>query len=233
MPVQPLPDVKVAVRQSLIRLGAHTGARQLAKVRAVLSYLELGHWLSAEPAGVNTAVVEDKWALFSVALQRLNGKAPLYLEFGVFEGRSMRWWSEHLTAPEATLVGFDSFEGLPENWRPGFDSGEFATGAPPNIDDDRVSFRVGWFDDTLPKFDMPSHDQLLINIDSDLYSSATTVLNWAEPHLTVGTLVYFDEFPDRDHEMRAFQEFASRSSHTMRPLAMTRGGTHWLFEVVS
>ncbi|MCX2715910.1 hypothetical protein [Mycolicibacterium sp. J2] len=71
---------------------------------------------------MNPVVVEDKWALFSMALQRLNGNAPLYLEFGVFEGRSMRWWSEHLTMPGAALVGFDSFEGLPENWRPGFDS---------------------------------------------------------------------------------------------------------------
>lgn len=233
MSVHPVPDVRVTVRHSLIRLGGYAGPRQLAKVRAVLSYLELGHWLKERPSELNPEVVEDKWDLFAMALRRLTGNEPLYLEFGVFEGRSMRWWSQHLTTTGAKFVGFDSFEGLPENWRPGFDSGEFATGAPPAIADDRVSFEVGWFEDSLPRFTLPSHDQLFINIDSDLYSSATTVLNWAEPRLTVGTLIYFDEFPDRDHEMRAFQEFASRSSHAIRPLAMTRGGTHWLFEVVS
>ena len=38
----------------------------------------------------------------------------LYLEFGVFRGRTIRYWSRKLRHPETRLHGFDSFEGLPD-----------------------------------------------------------------------------------------------------------------------
>jgi hypothetical protein len=145
----------------------------------------------------------------------------------------MRWWSQHLAQPRATLVGFDSFEGLPEDWRRGRESGHFKTGEPPRIDDDRVSFQVGWFDKTLPQFMVPDHDQLVINVDSDLYSSARTVLRWAESYVRPGTLIYFDEFSDRDHERRAFSEWRAQSPFQFRPLGFAKGGVSWLFEVTS
>jgi hypothetical protein len=52
---------------------------------------------------------------------------------------------------------------------------------------------VGWFDQTVPAFDMPPHDQLIVNIDSDLYSSAVVVLTKLEPFLVPSTLIYFDD----------------------------------------
>ena len=212
-----------------MRAGRRTSAKQLAILRSVLSYLEIGHDLSEQVSSLPT--LADEFELFDLALQRVRGNRPLYLEFGVFEGRSMRWWSEHLPQPHATLVGFDSFEGLPEDWRPGLGTGHFSTGAIPQIDDPRVSFQVGWFDDTLRTFEIPEHDQLIVNVDSDLYSSAVTVLDWVEPHLVPGSLLYFDEFPDRDHEMRAFRELRARSSRTFTPIGIAHGGIHWLFEV--
>jgi hypothetical protein len=220
-------DARTPIRLALLRAGRWLRPRQLANLRSVLSYLELGAGLDSRPH-----VVADDLALFDVALRRLDAKRPLYLEFGVYEGRSLRWWAEHLDNPDARFVGFDSFEGLPEDWRPGLGTGHFKTGSPPRIDDDRVSFVVGWFDQTLPTFEMPDHDQLVVNIDCDLYASADTVLRWLEPHLRPGTLLYFDEFPDRDHEMRAFLEFQARSAHRCVPVAIGRGGMHWLFEVV-
>jgi len=216
-----------------MKVGRRTTPLLLSRLRSVLSYLELGHWLEHGLSGISPQVLPDDIALFDLALTKVTGDRPLYLEFGVFEGRSMRWWSRHLPHAGAKLVGFDSFEGLPETWRPGFGAGRFSTGGPPDIDDQRVSFAVGWFDDTLSNFDMPEHDQLIINIDSDLYSSALTVLNWVEPYLKAGTLIYFDEFSDRDHEMRAFHELATRSSHQFRPLGIANGGLSWLFEVTA
>ena len=61
----------------------------------------------------------------------------------------MRWWAAELTNPAARFVGFDSFEGLPEDWRPSTPRGWFKTTGPPAIDDARVSFVTGWFDETL------------------------------------------------------------------------------------
>jgi Methyltransferase domain len=224
-----MPDVRTTVRLALMKAGRRVTPHQLANLRSALSYLELGRWLN----DINAApqLVADDYALFSLALSKISGNKPLYLEFGVYAGRSMRWWSQHLPQQGANLIGFDSFEGLPEDWRPGFSAGQFATGQPPRIDDQRVSFQVGWFDDTLPKFQVPDHDQLIINIDSDLYSSAATVLQWAEPYFQPGTLIYFDEFADHDHEMRAFNELKARSLHDFQPIGVAHGGRALLFEV--
>ena len=226
-----IKNSKSAARLALLRVGRHVGPRQIGGLRSLLSYLELGQWLRSQHPGTWPQVCADKYGLFAVVRDRVTGQAPLYLEFGVFEGLSMRWWSRHLRQPGATLVGFDSFEGLPEDWRPGITTGHFQTGKPPEIDDTRVSFQVGWFDQTLPRFVVPEHDQLILNVDSDLYSSAATVLRWAEPYLRPGALLLFDEFSNRDHEMRAFHELRAQSPHRFTPLAIANGGVRWLFEI--
>jgi hypothetical protein len=199
-----------ATRRSLLRVGRRTTPAQLAGLRSVLGYLEPGNWLRSEHPGSSPEQADTKFALFEIARRRITGQAPLYLEFGVYQGLSMRWWSRNMSQPGATLVGFDGFEGLPEDWRHDKKSGYFRTNGPPQIDDSRVSFHVGWFDDTLPQFIVPDHDQLIINVDSDLYSSSLTVLRWAERYIRPGTLIYFDEFCDRDHEWRAFSEWQVR-----------------------
>src|SRR5437870_1966975 len=147
------------VRDALLRVGPRLGVVQLANLRSALSYLELGAWLSGLPGGSRSLVrVPRRVDLFALALTRVTGRRPLYLEFGVFEGNSMRWWAAELTNPAARFVGFDSFEGLPEDWRPSTPRGWFKTTGPPAIDDARVSFVTGWFDETLPGFDLPEHD---------------------------------------------------------------------------
>ena len=217
-----------AVRRAFLRAGRRTRPAHLASLCKMLSYLEAGHWLAGEQA--RPEMVDDEFALFEIACRKIEGQAPLYLEFGVYEGRSMRWWSRNLSQPGAKLVGFDSFKGLPEDWRPGFPAGSFQVNEPPQIDDSRVSFQIGWFEETLPRFTVPDHDQLVLNVDCDLYSSASTVLRWAEPYLRPGTLIYFDEFPDRDHEMKAFNELRARSLLHFKPVAIANGGSNWLFE---
>ncbi len=95
-----------------------------------------------------------------------------------------------------------------------------------------MSFVAGWFDETLPSFAIPAHDQLIVNVDSDLYSSARTVLDWVAPHMTPGSLLYFDELSDRDHELRALHEAIAETELHLQPIAAGGGGTHFLFEVV-
>lgn len=221
---------KSPLRSTLFSAGRRATPAHLAYLRKVLSYLEAGQWLATEQASAE--IVRDDFAVFEIARRKIVGQAPLYLEFGVGGGRSMRWWSGNMLQPDATLVGFDSFEGLPEDWSPWYRAGAFAVGGPPKIDDSRVSFQIGWFDETLPHFTAPDHDQLILNVDCDLYSSSATVLRWAEPYLRPGTLIYFDEFPDRDHERKAFNELRERSSFQFQPVAVARNGTHWLFETL-
>lgn len=221
---------KRATRRTLQRIGRRIGPGMMQRIEAAHSYLEMGQWAS------QWGRVPDyptRFALFEVATHRLTHSwSPLYLEFGVWEGESLRWWAEHLSQPEARLVGFDSFEGLPEKWKHNYEAGKFAASGLPDIDDPRVSFEVGWFDATLPGFKVPEHDRLMVNVDADLHSSAGLVLDAIDPYLVPGSLLYFDEFNDRDHELRALREWMARTGKNVRPVGMARGGINWLLEVV-
>jgi len=199
------------------------------RLLTVHNYIDTGAWLRTVSSEI-PANYYERGRLFEDALARVKGKTPLYLEFGVWEGESLRWWSKHLTNPAARFVGFDSFEGLPERWNMFVDAGDFALDNVPQFDDERVSLEVGWFSDTLSTFKVPEHDQLIVNIDSDLYSSAVEVLSTLESYLVPGTLIYFDEFADRDHELRAFKEFLGRTGLQVDALGHA-AGFHWLFEI--
>jgi len=75
----------------------------------------------------------------------------------------------------------------------------------------RVQFFKGWFDNILPTYVLPAHEQLIINIDADLYSSTLFVLRHLRPYIKPGTFIYFDEFNEVSHEPRAFEEFLAES----------------------
>lgn len=106
----------------------------------------------------------------------------LFLEFGVHKGSSIRRWRELNSHEDSRFVGFDSFVGLPHRWR-GRPEGYFdVQGATPQIDDDRVSFVKGWFNDTLPAWlsenlsDLIATRRLVIHLDADLYHSGLFIL---------------------------------------------------------
>ena len=90
------------------------------------------------------------FAVFAEIVERLRSPRPLYLEFGVHEGRTLRWWSEHVAAPDARFVGFDSFDGLPADRHDDAPAGSFRVDDHPRIDDPRVEIVPGWFSVTLP-----------------------------------------------------------------------------------
>ncbi|OHU67410.1 hypothetical protein BKG87_22210 [Mycobacteroides chelonae] len=126
------------------------------------------------------------------------------LEFGVGKGESTRIMAEHMP-----VIGFDSFVGLPEDWREGFPKGSFAH-KPPAINNTRLV--IGRYADTLPGFTFP--DCGLVHIDCDLYSSAATALEHLQ--LQSGTYVVFDEWHGYDgcegHEMKAWREYVDRTA---------------------
>lgn len=201
--------------RSSLRYGAARAAARLAsglyRVRPLGLMIDVASLARLERTYGRVRQLRSVEAVFERMLERVDaGRSYAYLEFGVYQGRSLRWWSTSLTGPEHVLVGFDSFEGLPEAWNSKNPTGHFDRGgAPPKIDDDRVSFRVGWFDDTVPAFDRPGTDSLIVNVDCDLYSSTKVVLDQVGPWLRPGDLLYFDEFGDLDHEYLAWLEFTN------------------------
>lgn len=73
-------------RRAFLRAGRHARPAHLTCLCKALSYLEAGHWLASEYAKPEI-VNDDKIAFFDVVRNKVVGRAPLYLEFGVFEGR--------------------------------------------------------------------------------------------------------------------------------------------------
>jgi len=133
-----------------------------------------------------------------------------YLEFGVFRGESIRYWTGLNKNKNSRFFGFDSFEGLPEDWRPEKPKGHFDVGgSTPWIDDERVKFIKGWFEDTIPPFarQFSVKNRLILHVDADLYGSAMLALVHLGPFMPKGTLIMFDEFYDREHEFKALMDF--------------------------
>ena len=151
-----------------------------------------------------TAAVTLDHVLNSLELIR-NG---LWLEFGVHTGGTIAKIAA--ARGNARVFGFDSFEGLPEDWRPaeGLGKGTFALNQIPKAPDG-AEFVVGWFNQTLPKFHF-NDAVTLVHIDCDLYSSARCALEAVRPHLIPGSIIVFDEllgYADfKKHEMLALYE---------------------------
>lgn len=198
------------LRGSLIHTGRWLPGGFARKLQNVTGYLEVGRWLRENNFGPGhgAKVREDLWEQIGQSVRDQN---VLYLEFGVAAGAATRYWSRLLRNPASNLHGFDSFEGLPEKWGT-MPKGTFSQdGKIPQVDDPRVKFFKGRFQDTLPQYEPPVHDVLVLNLDADLYSSTALILGVLHPWIKPGTYVYLDEFSSPQHEFRAFSEFVART----------------------
>lgn len=172
--------------------------------------------------------------------------APLWLEFGSWNGRSTRELSDasYVHGRVSPLFSFDSFRGLPEDWRPAalgqpdarsafertwLSKGSFdRAGLPPFVRTPRlnVEWVTGWFNATLPPF-LDAHRQnvSLVHIDCDIYSSSEFVLRHLEPRLSPGAILAFDElinYPEyQDHELLALAELLVRTRRPFEVLGST------------
>src|ERR1700738_5222015 len=153
------------------------------------------------------------------------GLIPIdFLEFGVFRGESLRKWCGLNRHPDSRFFGFDSFEGLPEDWIAGWPKGTVSTGGkPPDSCDPRVQFVIGWFQDSLPPFlaSFKPKNQTVIHSDCHLYSSTLYCLTTINRFLPTGTIIIFDDFHDPIHEYRALSDYSSAYRRDFRIIAAT------------
>lgn len=155
--------------------------------------------------------MSDKGTM-DVRLRELNWLAPFInksgwnLEFGVHTGTTINKIAD--LRPDLKFTGFDSFEGLPEDWDTGpkivstaaFDRG----GVMPEVRGN-ISLVKGFFNQSLPKWleeqtgrvskkiavegDFVSY----LHIDCDIYSSTVTVFEHLNDYIKVGSIIRFDE----------------------------------------
>jgi hypothetical protein len=167
---------------------------------------------------------------FALGECRLSG---LVMEFGVFRGESLRFIAKRI---REDVFGFDSFEGLPEDWTSFQKQGRFTlNGVVPEFHENNIRICKGWFEQVLPDF-LNTHagPARFVHIDCDIYSSTKTVLNLLSSRIVKGTVIVFDEYLNypswREHEYRAFQEFVA--SHGLKYRYIGFASSHFSVAVV-
>lgn len=162
----------------------------------------------------NAMVFEDKRLLWKFAADAAQLKTGLLLEFGVFKGTSINFFADCFQDDD--LHGFDSFEGLAEDWT-GYHlpKGTFdLQGNLPKVRDN-VTLHKGWFDKTLPSFLKANTDPIkFCHIDCDTYESSLYVLEKIAPRLVKGSVILFDEYhayPNwKNGEFKAWQKVCKK-----------------------
>ena len=139
----------------------------------------------------------------------------LWLEFGVATGNTINYISKFTNDK---VYGFDSFEGLPEKWRDGFDKGMFSRDC--NLPDVNINVELikGWFNETLFNF-IQIHNKKVsfIHMDADLYSSTKYIFDVLKDYIDKDCIIVFDElvnypgFDGDNGELKAFYEFITEN----------------------
>jgi tetratricopeptide (TPR) repeat protein len=160
-----------------------------------------------------------RWALFDRMMEQSKQNRPFY-EYGVWRGESFRY----LIKTFKVGFGFDTFDGIPEDWHEEKAGSYSGNGNIPRIEGGE--FIVGKFEDTLAKFfSKPRPKASIINFDADLYSSTICALNFSKPVIDKHTILIFDEFLMNKNweqdEYKALNEFCLNNGCTYEVLAIS------------
>ena len=179
--------------------------------------------------------LEHRYNLYAhvVESQGMANEAIDYLEFGVSQGYSFRWWANQVKHANARFYGFDTFEGLPEAWGT-FRKGDMAAGLP-QMDDPRCSFFKGLFQDTLYGF-IAEHPlqtrRKVIHLDADIFSATLFVLTNLARELRPGDILIFDEFNVPNHEWMAYRIVSDSFYLKTELIGAINNYTHTAFKVL-
>ncbi len=177
----------------------------LSKVEKLAAAIDSANYLNTRMYGAPRFA--NDFELLTAAMAKRVVRDGLILEFGVYSGRTIN----HIASlTDEHIFGFDSFKGLPEDWRSEYGKGSFSTSYLPTVAGN-VELVVGLFDETLPEF-LSKHPQPVsfLHIDCDLYSSAKSALSSLKGRIVRETVIVFVEYFNyvgwRNHEFKAFQE---------------------------
>jgi hypothetical protein len=182
----------------------------LRKIERLAAAIDSANYLNDAMAGA--ARYSNALELLRACLAVKRDPEGLVLEFGVYAGRTINHIANLTGGP---VYGFDSFEGLPEDWRPDIRKAAFKLDKLPAVAGS-VEPVVGWFEDTLPGF-LKAHPGPVgfLHVDCDLYSSTKTIFHHLRGRIVPGTVIVFDEYFNyvgwRRHEFKAFAEFLAES----------------------
>ena len=146
-----------------------------------------------------------------------NKENTIWLEFGVQTGSTINKISKFT---KKKVYGFDTFTGLPEDWRKGFLKGSLTNnGVLPEVGNNVVLIK-GLFQETLINFleeNCINKKISFVHMDADLYSSTKYVLDHIEKYLDNECYFVFDELINvpglhyDNSEIRALDEFLNEN----------------------
>lgn len=173
---------------------------------------------------------------FVISKYQIENAPVTYMEFGVASGASFSWWLNRLKNPETSFFGFDTFEGLPEDWGLFFKKGAMAHDIK-KFDDDRYVFIKGIFQDTLVNFInenktiIETNRRKIIHLDADLFSATLFVLSQLYPYLNEGDVLIFDEFSVPNSEFYAVKLFQDCFYVKLKPICALNNFYQTIFVV--
>ncbi|PWT94834.1 MAG: macrocin O-methyltransferase [Bacteroidetes bacterium] len=172
-----------------------------------------------------------KWVIDN---ERIAEQGINYMEFGVADGQSFRWFMQQNSNSESRFYGFDTFTGLPEDWGP-FKKGAFSNDNKiPEINDSRGKFYQGLFQQTVPGFlnELKNDKRNVIMMDADLYSATLYAITSLAPILKKGDIIFFDEFAVPTHEFKVFHDFVQSYYINLELIASANNFYFSAFKVV-
>lgn len=215
-----IASVKTVFKNVFFILRLHVLMKPFKKYFLKTYYLIVqSEWIhrNKKKAGLNdffTSKYEVKrmYDLFSWINKNIIGDETVdYFEFGVYKGNSINWWLNSRKNVNDNFYGFDTFEGLPEDFGSIKKGGYSANNIIPETNNSKCKFIKGLFQETLFPFlkDYENKNRKVIHIDCDLYSSTLYVLTTIGHYLRPGDIIIFDEFVTPSQEFKAFHDFST------------------------
>ena len=160
----------------------------------------------------------DRFDGLSLSIQEARRRFPsrkLVMEFGVYKAGMINHQAKKF--PELNFVGFDSFEGLQEQWSGMAPEKTFdLAGKLPRVRSN-VALVKGWFAESAPRWrrENPGADvPMLVHVDCDTYAATVDVLEFCSGYVEDGLVLHFDDyfgFPDwRTGGFKALQEISEK-----------------------
>ncbi len=185
-------------------------------------------WLARNPSPILFDTREDLYEYINDIFCK---RAPIdYLEFGVAHGISLMYWLNLNKNNQSKFYGFDTIEGLPvpiDRIKHTDPIGASSNNREyPKIEDDRVRFVKGLFQDTLQTFlsTYSPNSRLIVHNDSDLYSSSLYLLTRLNDFLITGSIIIFDKFYSSSHKFQAFYDYTISYRRSYEVLASSPTG---------
>jgi hypothetical protein len=147
------------------------------------------------------------------------------IEFGVAQGGWLEklYTINELYSPDREVIGFDSFEGLPETdrdndypaWRKGMYKADYETVAHNLKITERKNLKLikGWFCDTFTSDAVKNIDKIAYaRIDCDIYQSSFECFKFIDTRLSEGAVVVCDDWGwSLGSETKAFYDWLPHS----------------------